>query len=387
MRSGFFDPFLEGDMLEQWHRLLLADDWRLRVVHDPDPRPFGLDQEPVATFASIGGTVNTGGTLAPASLITDVTVQASHQRRGLMKRLMTTDLSEARERGDVFALLTATDGLIYGRFGFGVATNARRLEINTGDRFQLTTAPTGRAVFADPTKIIEVRQTIFEQFHANQFMSVSRPAHHWHTGYDWYNFRSRDDRAAVHLDESGTPDAAVVFSIEKDRVRIVDLLGTNPAAEIELIRLLGHSDGGQLLLWEHCNNIQHPLPWALVDPRLVRTTAMHDTIWMRILDVEQALRIRAWERDGQIRLGVDDPLGDQSATFNIRVADDTVEVSRTNEPAEAMVAMRALAPLYSGLQEAGGLAAAGLVQGGRDELLRLGALFGRTSPPVSASLF
>ena len=127
MREGFFEVPISEAGREVWHRTIQADGPRLRAVYDTE-RPFGLAERPVGTFASFAGTINTGTTLAPTTCITDVTVAASHRRRGIMQQMITADLAEARDRGDVFAALTATDTRLYGRFGVGVTADARRNE-------------------------------------------------------------------------------------------------------------------------------------------------------------------------------------------------------------------------------------------------------------------
>lgn len=386
MRDGFFEPPPSDEGLEIWHSYLRQDGTRLRVIND-DQRPFGLADQPVATFASWDGTVNTGTELAPTNFITDVTVQASHRRRGLMNQLMTTDLEEARERGDLFAVLTATDARIYGRFGFGVAATARRLKIDTGSRFQLRTEPSGRAVFAEAREVRDLRRDIFGEFHADQFFSVSRAAHYWGSDFDWATQQPRTERAAVHYDENGRPDGTMVFVVEPEQIRLLDLVGLNPTAEIELLRLIGHAEGHQTLLWPRCHDARHPLPWALVDPRVIQTIKEFDTVWTRILDVARALRSRAFDVDGAVTLAVNDSMGWCTGTYRIEVTDGRATVEQTATTPDATVTMEGLAPLYSGLQDVVALSAAGLSQGTPEGLAAVSRLFAKAAPPVAASIF
>lgn len=386
MRDGFFEPPMTDEGLRLWHENLLTDRTRLRVVHDTG-RPFGMASEPVATFASWGGTINAGHDLAATNFITDVTVQASHRRRGLMKALMSTDLLEARARGDVFAILTATDARLYGRFGFGVTASARRLEIESGPKFQLRTDPVGHSVFADPGNISELRAQIFEKFHAEQFWSVSRANHYWMAGFDWNEQRPVARRGAVHFDEHGEPDATVVFSVEKDSLTIVDLVGTSTTAEIELLRLLAHGEGHEKIVWPRCHDPRHPLPWALEDSRVVRTTQEFDTVWVRVLDVERALELRAFDQDGSLTLEIRDRQDFCNGTFRVEVRDGHATVTRTDDEADVAINVAALSTLLSGLQGAVELGVAGVAFGSRENLLRASRLFAKDNPPVAASIF
>lgn len=386
MRDGFFEAPMSEEGLRTWHEHLLADDTRLRVVRDTE-RPFGKAKEPVATYASWNGTINPGWELAPTNFITDVTVQASHRRRGLMNALMTADLVEARERGDVFAVLTATDARLYGRFGFGVTANARRLEIESGPKFQIRTPPVGHSVFADPRAINELRRTLFERFHAHQFWSVGRGAHYWSSGFDWNKQQPEPHRAAVHFDRNGEPDATVVFSVEDEQIRIIDLLGLTAGAEIELLRLLGHGEGHDKILWPRCHDARHPLPWALVDPRVVKTTEEFDTVWVRVLDAKRALELRAFDRDGSVTLKVEDPQGYCDGTWRIDVEDGRATVTPTTTDADVTIEASAFSTLLSGLVGTVELSVAGVIFGSTEALERTSRIFATVRPPVAASIF
>ncbi len=386
MRDGFFETPMTEEGLERWHSHLLADKTRLRVVRDSE-RPFGMSHEPVATFASWDGDINAGNGLAATNFITDVTVQVSHRRRGLMKALMTTDLAEARERGDVFAVLTATDARLYGRFGFGVTASARRLEIESGPKFQLRTQPVGQSVFADPANITDLRRQIFQEFHNQQFWSVGRANHYWTSGFDWTRQRSVPQRGAVHLDEHGEPDATVIFTVEEDRLQIVDLVGTSTAAEIELLRLLAHGEAHEKIVWPRCHDPRHPLPWALEDPRVVATTKEFDTVWVRVLDVERALGLRRFDSDGALTLQIHDKQDFTNGTYRIRVEGGRATVEKTTDTADVSIQVAAFSTLLSGLQGATELSVAGVASGSREGLERTSRLFAKDNPPVAASIF
>ncbi len=60
-----------------------------------------------------------------------VTVLPTHRRRGILRRLMTAHFQDAREQGEPFAGLWASEAGIYGRFGYGMAAPCCELEIDT----------------------------------------------------------------------------------------------------------------------------------------------------------------------------------------------------------------------------------------------------------------
>ncbi|MDV9178640.1 GNAT family N-acetyltransferase, partial [Streptomyces sp. W16] len=63
-----------------------------------------------------------GGASVPAAGITMVSVAATHRRRGLLTSMMRRQLDDVRSWGEPLAVLTASEPVIYGRFGYGIAT-------------------------------------------------------------------------------------------------------------------------------------------------------------------------------------------------------------------------------------------------------------------------
>jgi hypothetical protein len=99
---------------------------------------------PVATFGTLRRDLNVGyGRQLLTHMVTAVTVRGTHRRQGLLRRMMTEDLTAAKADGLAIAALTASEGSIYGRFGYGVATFERSIKVDTGPRFDLRHRPSG----------------------------------------------------------------------------------------------------------------------------------------------------------------------------------------------------------------------------------------------------
>lgn len=91
---GFLESELSDEQLGKQREWLAADNSRLRQALSHAPEGIGAMRRPVATFRSWDRTLNTGGGhLEPVNLITDVTVRQTERRRGLLRRLMTQDLT------------------------------------------------------------------------------------------------------------------------------------------------------------------------------------------------------------------------------------------------------------------------------------------------------
>ena len=146
------------------HYAACVEGEQLWTIRQPDPDPE-FPNLPVATMDTYPSTINTGhGHLEPATFITDVTVRASHRRRGLLRTLMTNTLTRSKEEGLAFAALTATEGSIYGRFGYGISTRDQSVEIVVDGRFKLNHAPSGTVSMADPLAIDDLRLKVFSEF-------------------------------------------------------------------------------------------------------------------------------------------------------------------------------------------------------------------------------
>ena len=71
-----------------------------------------------------------GGTTIPTSGVTWVAVAATHRRRGILTELMGRVHADAADRGDPVATLFASEGGIYERFGYGIASTMRFVDID-----------------------------------------------------------------------------------------------------------------------------------------------------------------------------------------------------------------------------------------------------------------
>ncbi|TWH66115.1 acetyltransferase (GNAT) family protein [Micromonospora olivasterospora] len=74
------------------------------------------------------------GAVVPAAHVTGVAVLPTHRRRGLLTRLMRRQLREIRDAGrEPVAVLWASEGRIYPRFGYGLAAQQLTVECATAE--------------------------------------------------------------------------------------------------------------------------------------------------------------------------------------------------------------------------------------------------------------
>src|SRR5262245_2546710 len=63
-----------------------------------------------------------GGASVPVAGVSSVAVQPTHRRRGVLTAMIGALSDDARARGEVASVLTASESIIYKRYGYGAAT-------------------------------------------------------------------------------------------------------------------------------------------------------------------------------------------------------------------------------------------------------------------------
>ncbi|MFE4541206.1 GNAT family N-acetyltransferase [Arthrobacter sp. NPDC056727] len=296
---------------------------------------------PVATFGTMDKTLNIGfGRLLDTRLVTAVTVRTSHRRRGLLRRMMGEDLAQARANGLAMAALTASEASIYGRFGFGVATSEQSVKVDTTARFRLNHTPVGSVEVADPKVLLELAPDVFDRVHRNTPGSIRRHEFYRQLASGSVSRDGGEDpkvKVALHYGPDGGVDGYVSYKFAgwasaPYTMEVVDLVAATGAAYLELWQYLAAIDLVDRVTWEEAP-VDDPLRWALEDARCVEASAARDMLWLRILDVKQALEARHYPADGRLVLKVADSLGLTGGTFVLDAEGGTAVVTAAGDQA------------------------------------------------------
>lgn len=272
---------------------------------------------PVATYATMHKPLNIGyGRQLDARLVTAVTVRGTHRRKGLLRGLITADLAAAKDEGLAVAALTASEGSIYGRFGFGVATTERSIAVDTGPRFRVSWDATGTVEVADAAVLLELAPAVFARVHRHTPGSIGRQEYYRLAASGTIGRDGLPDatvRCVLHYDAAGEVDGYVSYRFKgwdtkPYTMEIVDLVAATDAAYLELWQYLGSIDLIERVIWEEAP-VEDPLTWALQDPRCIESSAVRDMLWLRILDAPAALTARHYAADGRLVLEIKDALG------------------------------------------------------------------------------
>ncbi|NYE94135.1 putative acetyltransferase [Psychromicrobium silvestre] len=355
--QGFHGAEPEEQAQEKIVASIAKDQQQIYAIYPSEIRPGSLPAtDPVATYSSFVGTLNVGEALLATDMITAVTVRPSHRRRGILSRMISTDLTAAKEQGVPMAALTASEATIYGRFGFGEANRYRSITVDTSLGFALRSAPVGTVELAPADTAGQVQAELFKSFHAATFGSISRPDHYraMVSGEWTFDNPERDSkvRVAVHYAVDGSIDGYLSYKhlgyqSQPVTLEVIDLLALNPQAYLALWQFLADVDLSSAVNWDGAP-ANDPLLWALADSRRYKVNREVDSLWLRPLDIPVLLNARRYFGAGQIVLKVNDRLNLAAGRFALTVRDGKghTEVLSAEGPADIEMDVAALGSLY-----------------------------------------
>ncbi|RSM80861.1 GNAT family N-acetyltransferase [Streptomyces sp. WAC 01325] len=323
-----------------------------------------------------------GGAAVPANAITDVTVAATHRRRGLLDFMMTKDLTAAKGRGDVVATTFSAEHPVFRRHGFGHAASATEWTIDvarTGlDPLWASPEDGGRIDLMEGNDIraLGLGPTLHERWCRFQPGAVNRDDHWWGVSTAADNRRSTwyGPRFAVYRSADGEAEGIVSYSLD-------DNLGSArlPSNTVSVDWLIAVSPHAQSALWRHLCSIDGAvkvrsgwrapddhLPLLLPDLRAATVTGHRDWLWVRILDIVQALEARTYDAAGTLNLEVVDTSGPTSGRYRLEVAHDgSALCAPTDERPDLTMAVADLATLWLGEETATRLVGVSRIQENR----------------------
>ncbi len=374
---------------------LKDEDFELQKRELPIDRVFGAfdDGQAVGLAASIAFEMTVPGGVVPCGGVTYVGVMPSHRRRGVLTELMRAQLDDLQERGEPVAALWASEPVIYGRFGYGIAAPAAFMDAEkAGFAFRDDPGPTGKARLLTKDEARKLFPPIYERARRQRHGMMSRSEARWdariHDPEHWRDGASPKYFVLVEIDGQG--EAFAMYRVKQKwergmpqgELRLVDAIATSTEATRELWRyLFGVDLVSRVSLWNY--DPATPLFLMVKDARRLQLK-LADGIWLRLVDVGEALRLRSYTGEGSVVLQVTDdfcPWNDG----RYRAGEDA---GPTDDAAELELSAADLASAYLGAFSFERLAASGRVQERADgAIARATALFRTELPPYCPEPF
>lgn len=337
-----FGGFVHPDSLTAWRTVMPADS--TVVACD------GRDIVGMSHYLDLQLTVP-GGTVVPVAGITWVAVSPTHRRRGVLRAMYTELHQRIADAQYPIAALTASEGGIYGRFGYGPATIERELTIDRRvAQFHPDVPDPGGVRSVKPAEYRDEVSAIYERWRQRTPGGLVRPRALWDDvladheqnrsgGTEWFAFLHPDGYAMYRMHGHG-PTVA----------RVDDVTATTTEAHIALWRaLLGLDLREKVIYGTHpCD----PLPYLLTDSRVAATTAYQDDLWLRLMDIPAALEARRYQAELSTVLEITDGFRGDGGRFALQIRDGHAHCTPTNAPAEVHMDLDVLGSLYLGAHRA-----------------------------------
>ncbi|MET0704300.1 MAG: enhanced intracellular survival protein Eis [Mycobacterium sp.] len=343
-----------------WHPETITA-WRTLMVPGSSVGVFdGDDLIGMAHYLDMTMTVP-GGASVPVAGITWVGVAPTHRRRGLLRSMYTALHQHISERGYPIAALTATEGGIYGRFGYGPATIDTEFTLDRRfAEFHPDAADPGGVRVVPAGEHRDDFAEVYDRYRRLTPGGLERPLPLWDDLLaDWEDKRGGGTPWFAFLH----PDGYLLYRVrgrDPRTVRVEEFKAVTAEAHTALWRaLLGLDLVETVVATSHPAD---PLPYLLADARLVRTTAAEDGLWLRIMDVPAALQARSYLADLDTVIEINDGFRCDGGRFALTIRDRRATCVPTDAPAQLTMNLEILGCMYLGLHRAVTLTAANRIR-------------------------
>jgi predicted acetyltransferase len=338
-----------------------------------------------------------GGSLACGG-VTRVGVAATHRRRGLLTAMMRRQVDDMHQRGEPLAALYASEAPIYGRFGYGLATYMADIEIQRSHAAFVNAGSTGgRVVMVDGPAAVDAFAQVWARVQPAQPGMLTLDARWW-----------RNILADLESNRQGfSPHYRVVYEADGKPVgfalyRIkMDWDATGPIGVLRVDSLIAASADAYAALWRYvlevdliarvtaeARPVDEPLRFLLADSRQPKTR-IDDGIWLRLVDVAQALAGRRYAVEGRLVLRVRDTFCPwNEGHYELNGGSTSAACDRCSDDPDLELSAADLAAVYLGGNRFRTLHEAGRIQElHRGALSRADAMFATDRAPWCPSHF
>jgi predicted acetyltransferase len=340
-----------------------------RLVFEPERgHVITHGAEIVANTASFARELGVPGGAVPAAHVTMVAVEPTHHRRGLLRRLMTHQLQTV---GESVAVLWATEGRIYQRFGYGMAAKSASLEIKVRE-IEILAPAVGEVRAGVPAEVRKELVEAYERARAFQPGLSSRPASWWdvivadppsrRNGYT--------ARRALLFERDGTVEGYALWRAKQgwshtgpdSETRVIELVAATPEAHAALWRFLVSVDLARTVVAGPIG-ADDPVMHLVNEPNALGAR-VGDGLWVRLVDLPRALAARRYAAPLDVVFEVtDDLLPANAGRWRLRVAaDGTAECSPTSDSPDLTGGIAELGAAYLAGTSLGQLALIGRVR-------------------------
>ncbi len=309
------------------------------------------------------------GAILPMAGVLVIGVKPTHRRRGIMTWLIRDQLHTMHERGlEPTAGLTASESVIYGRFGYGQATYKARFTV---PRHRAALRPVAGAdevrVRLVPTQdTVAICEAILARKVASRPGMLARPES-WGRARVLDIDRWRGGRSRLRTVLAQRSDQAVGFARYRTdgqagpATEVDEIYADDAASFAALARYLLDIDLTTTTKFSQ-QPVDSPLVYLLADMRAAEMS-ISDGLYLRLVDVDRALAGRTYTTPLDVVIDVTDELCPWNAgRWRLSGDQKTAECVRSSAPADLAIDVRELAAVYLGGTTLAALEQAALVR-------------------------
>lgn len=404
LRAGEVDAFFAADAYAFSQRMPAG--FRQLVEHQVVPERVLTSRdggEIVGAAASDPSVLTLPGlSRAPVAIVVSVSVRPTHRRQGRLRALMRAQLDDLHQRGEPLATLFASEGAIYRRFGYGVATFGARFVLDRrAARLSIArpSTATSQVRLVERPEAAEVFGPVYAGYAPTRAGEVDRSEIAFATALGVPGDDDLKNRFyAVHHDGRRV-DGYVAYSVARPAPD-----AAWPSRRVEVEELCALTAPAYAGLWDFLLGIDlvdevragrrpvdEPLRWLLEDPRQLRTAGIDDRTWLRLIDVRGALVARRYPVAGTLVITLHDGFCPwNEGTFRLHVSEEwavgELERAPGNTP-DLELGVSELSSLYLGGVRASELADAGRVVGAAGSIALADRLLANDRPPFCLTSF
>lgn len=292
-----------------------------------------------------------GGKSVAHAAVTHVGVLPHFTRRGILQKLFRQQLEDLYQEGVSVATLRASQGAIYPRFGYGVASAFQELRI---DKRELTTWPKleGEVQLLPASDAWQIVQEIVGRYPLSRAGTLTRWPQWWAMQQHRLAHSNLNHYVVLALKEGipqafaryhAQPDDNWLYSTERTLV-VDDFHAACPELAVTLFKFLLQLDIARFVQLPH-RPTDDALPLLLNNPRAIGQQSTRDETWLRIIHLEHTLNARRYQDAATVVIAVTDALLPVNQG-NWQLSSEGVK--RTTEPADLSLDSATLAMLLLG---------------------------------------
>ena len=339
-----------------------------------------VDGKMATTLATLPFTVRLNGAPVKMGGVTAVGTLPNYRRQGLLRQVMTEALHLMHEREQSLAILWASMGAIYQRFGYGLSTSSNRYSVDPRfAHFQGGSSAPGSIELLEKDDAFPLMKQNYIEWVADRNLAIHRSTVLWRVGTLRADKKDHPVYCAIYRNPDGEVRGHAVYQTAEG-----NFPDTGPDQVMTVSDFIARDMDAYRGLWDYLKAHDlvrridfrgmpedDPAPELLLEPRMLNRKTQ-DGIWMRVVDAEKALAQRPYGSRGELTIAIeeDDLCPWNVGSFLLETDGPTASARKVERSPDITVSPNVLASLISGYRSATHFARAGKLSASNPEALK-----------------